>query len=120
MLDTQTKGTGASVVPLEDVLKKRGPDRVPGFKFRELQPREEPAPEAARPHEFKLIDVVSRAVLAERVDARAAIRALEDVRSIVDVSISVWEPKAERWRLLTFGESRLLWERRGHLSDPAA
>jgi hypothetical protein len=39
--------------------------------------------------------------------------ALEDVRSIVDVSIFVWEPSAERWRMLTFAESRLLWDYRG-------
>lgn len=117
VLDTQTKGTGASMVPLEDVLKKPGSDRVAGFVFHKLEPREDPEPEPAGPHEFKVVDVVSRQVVAEGVDAREAIQALEGVRSIVDVSISVWEPTAERWRLLTFGESRLLWERRGQLAD---
>jgi len=26
--------------------------------------------------------------------------------------VFVWEPKAERWRLLTLAEQRVLWERR--------
>jgi hypothetical protein len=106
------------MVPLEDVLKKPGSDRVPGFVFRKLKPREEAAPEPARPYEFKVVDLMSRRVLADGVDARAAIRTLEDVRSIVDVNIFVWEPASERWRLLTFGESRMLWERRGRLTEP--
>jgi hypothetical protein len=59
------------------------------------------------------VDVMTRQTLAEDVDARDAVRALEGVRSIVDVSMFVWEPEAERWRLLTYDEGRLLWDRRG-------
>jgi hypothetical protein len=33
----------------------------------------------------------------------------------VDVTVYVWEPKAERWRLLTFGETKALWDYRGRL-----
>ena len=46
------------------------------------------------------------------VDARGAVEALEDARSIVDVIAYVWEPEAERWRMLTFAETRALWDRR--------
>ena len=37
---------------------------------------------------------MTRRVLAEDVDARGAVAALADVRSVVDVSISVWDEKA--------------------------
>ena len=36
----------------------------------------------------------------------------EEARSIVDVTLYVWEPDAEDWRMLTHRERRLLWERR--------
>jgi hypothetical protein len=60
---------------------------------------------------------MTRQVLADDVDARTAVQALEGVRSIVDVTVSVWETKAQRWRLLTFGETQALWEHRGEGSD---
>jgi hypothetical protein len=52
-------------------------------------------------------------VLAEGADARATVRALEQVRSVVDVTIWVWQPETERWRMLSLEESRALWEYRG-------
>ena len=62
---------------------------------------------------------MTRQVLAEDVDARAAVEALEDVRSIVDVIVYVWEPESERWRMLSFGETQALWEWRGKVEQPA-
>jgi hypothetical protein len=112
VLETQTKGTGASVVPLDDVLRKPGSAPVPGFGFRKLDPEPAEAPEAREPRRFKVVDVMTREALADGVDARTAVDVLEDVRSIVDVSIFVWEPTGERWRLLSFAESRMLWEYR--------
>src|SRR5436305_8576459 len=113
VLETQTKGTGANVVPLSKVLKKPGSsESVPGFVFHKLEPRED-EPEPAQPHRFKVTDVMTREVLAEDIDARGAVEALKNIRSIVDVVIHVWEPDSERWRLLTFGETRALWEHRG-------
>jgi hypothetical protein len=112
VLETQTKGTGANMVPLDKVLK--GPSKpVPGFGFRKPLPREAEPPAPREPYRFKLTDVMTRQVLAEDVDAREAVKALEDVRSIVDVVVHVWEPNARRWRMLTFGEVRALWDRRG-------
>ena len=65
---------------------------------------------------------MTREVLAEGVDARAAVDALEHIRSVVDVVVHVWEPDTERWRLLTFGETMALWDYRGRreASTPAA
>ena len=120
VLDTETKGTGANMVPLERVLRKPGSsDAVPGFVFRKLERRPE-QPEPHRPHRFKVVDLMTRRVLAEDADARETVRALEQVRRIVDVSIFVWEPAAERWRLLTFDEGRLLWDHRGRGEELAS
>ena len=119
VLDTETKGTGANMVPLERVLRKPGAsDAVPGFAFRKLErPPQEPEPR--EPYRFKIIDLMTRQTVAQDVDARDAVRALEDVRSIVDVSIFLWEPQSERWRLMTFDEGRLLWDYRGRVDELA-
>ncbi|HUJ34105.1 MAG TPA: hypothetical protein VLW51_02770 [Solirubrobacteraceae bacterium] len=63
---------------------------------------------------------MTREVLADGADTRATVRLLEDVRSIVDVTIWVWQPEAERWRMLTLEEARSLWEYRGRMDDVAA
>ena len=52
------------------------------------------------------------AVLAEDVEAREALDVLAGLPSVVDVRVSVWQPKAQRWRLLTPGEQKALWARR--------
>ncbi len=117
VLDTETKGTGATMVPLERILRKPGSDGVPEFALPELRP---PAPDHDEPqkaHAFKVIDVMSRAVIGEDIDARTTVKLLEDVRSIVDVTVYVWEAKTERWRMLTFGETKVLWEHRGRLPE---
>jgi hypothetical protein len=120
VLDTETKGTGANMVPLDRVLRKAGSDAVPGFSFPALKP---PAPseiEPRAPRRFKVVDVQTREMLAEDADARTTIRALEPVRSIVDVNVWVWQPERERWRMLTMDELRALWEYRGQVEDPEA
>ena len=110
VLETQTKGTGANVVPLGRVLKRSEP--VPGFNIRKPEPRE-PAPAAPRePYRFRIADVMTRQVVADDVDAREAVAALADVRSIVDVIVYVWDPEADHWRMLSFGETQALWEHR--------
>ena len=120
MLETQTKGTGANVVPLDKVLRKPGAsDSVPGFAFRKPE-RSDPQPPSPRvPHRFKLTDVMTRQVLVEDVDVRGAIEALEGLRSIVDVIVHVWEPAPGRWRMLSLGETQALWDWRGNLQQPA-
>jgi hypothetical protein len=112
VLDTDTKGTGAEMVPLDKVQQKPAPTFEPLFvppkpKRREPKPAEPRAPRA-----FKVVDVTTRAVLADGAGARETLEALSRVRSIVDVTVSVWEPATERWRLLTLAEQRVLWDRR--------
>jgi hypothetical protein len=101
------------MVPLETVLEKPAPSNETLF-VPPKRKRREPEPAAPRaPRRFRIVDVASQAVLADRVSARNALGVLRGVRSSVDVHVSVWEPQAERWRLLTLGEQRLLWDRRG-------
>ena len=119
ILDTETKGTGANMVPLEKVLRRGDPDvdRV----FDPPKPRvpavEEPAPRA--PREFKVVDVMTRQVLAEDADGRATVDLLKTLRSMVDVVLFVWEPEQAEWRMLSLDEQRAIWalrdrERAGH------
>jgi hypothetical protein len=111
VLDTHTKGTGANMVPLERVLR-HGSDTVPGFV---LPDRRRPEPEPAEPrapYRFRVLDVMTRQPLAEDVDARGAVEALRGARSIVDVTVYVYDEDAEQWRRLTFGETKALWDHR--------
>ena len=108
VLDTETKGTGAEMVPLEKALKRREPAFAPvlgGGK----RPPPSADPPAKAPRKFKLVDVMTREVLAVDADARAAVDLLQGFRSIVDVHVYVWEPKRPGWRLLSLREQRLLW-----------
>jgi hypothetical protein len=114
VLDTGTKGTGAEMVPLEKVLKKPAPRSGRDF----VVPSAEPAsaePERSEPRQpptFKVIDVMTRETLAEGASARATVDLLAGLRSVVDVSIYVWEAAKERWRLLPHRDQKLLWSLR--------
>jgi hypothetical protein len=112
VLDTATKGTGANVVPLDEVLQKPSKSVEPLFVPPPPRPRPQPAPEPRVPRSFKVVDISTRQVLTEGTGARETVEVLEGVRSIVDVNIYVWQPRAEKWRLLTFDERRLLWDAR--------
>ena len=111
VLDTHTKGTGANMVPLERVLK-RGSDTVPGFALPERRSQQPRPAQQRRPYRFKIVDLMTRQTLAEDVDARDAVEALNGVRSIVDVTVHMWDETTAQWRRLTFGETRALWEQR--------
>jgi hypothetical protein len=114
VLDTSTKGTGASVVPLESTLEKprSRPLKVP--KATPRKPEPEPAPRT--PRRFKVVDLVSSETLAEGADMRATLDVLSEVRSTVDVRIFVWDDEADKWHLLTLPEQRALWDA-GHAGD---
>ena len=92
------------MVPLDSVLEKPAPSREPLFVPPKRRPREPKPPEPRAPRRFKIVDVVSQAVLAEDASTRDALDVLSDVRSIVDVHVSVWEPNggslaaAHAWR----------------------
>jgi hypothetical protein len=119
VLDTSTKGTGATMVPLESVLRKPGGRSEPIYVPPPRRP-EAPAPaQPRRPRRFKIVDVRSREVLAEDVAAGAAIEVLRGVGSIVDVTVYVLDADESKWRLLTLDEQRLLWHHRSAVSDTA-
>lgn len=109
MLDTETKGTGAQMVPLENVLDES--TRAAPVMVRPQPPRSEPSAPRA-PWRFKVVDVMTRQVLAQDADARQTVDVLRDVPRAVDVSVFAWEPKAEKWRMLTHRENEMIWRAR--------
>jgi hypothetical protein len=111
VLDTETKGTGAQMVPLEKVLRR--PEPAPSRRRRRpSRGRQAPEPEPRQPLRFKVVDALTRQVLAEGADGAATMDLLAGLRSVVDVDIFVWEPKAGRWRPLTLGERQAVWRLR--------
>ncbi len=112
ILDTETKGTGANVVPLEKIQRRAPADparlRVPP----KPRPKAPPEPMPKEPHRFKVVDLMTREVLAEDVDARTTVEVLGGVRSIVDINLYVWRPDRQDWRLLPLEDKRALWEYR--------
>ena len=108
ILDTETKGTGAQMVPLENVETK------PESKLRPTVVRPKPRrasrpPEPRGPRRFKVVDVMTEQALAKGTAARETVDVLEGVRSVVDVSIYEWQERDARWRRLTRSERRAFW-----------
>jgi hypothetical protein len=119
VLDTDTKGTGAQMVPLEKALeRKRGAasgERIAVIRRERDSESKEGAAEVAEPRpprRFKVRNALSRQVLADGVGVQEALDALASVRSVVDATVYVWEPEQDEWRPLTIGEQKALWERR--------
>ena len=112
VLRTETKGTGAEMVPLDRVTT-RSSEPAPVFvppKRASAPRRTAPSPE--RPHQFKIVDVLTRQTLAEHSNIRDAVGVLRDIRSPVDIDVYVWREEPGRWRLLTFEEKSALWDLR--------
>jgi hypothetical protein len=120
VLETHTKGTGANIVPVERdpeaPAREREPEPV--FVHPPTNPKPPKPPEPRAPRRFKVVDVTTREVLAEDASARAALAALRDVESVTDVAVSSWSEKHGRYRLLTHGEQKALWDMR-HVTAPA-
>jgi hypothetical protein len=115
------------MVPLEKALKQPGSDPAPrrARPVPKPRPKDKPA-EPTPPRRFRVIDARSRELLAEDSNAPETLELLRQVEQPVDVSIYVWEPKPETWRLLTIREKSLLWDfrqrrpARAEQSAPAA
>jgi hypothetical protein len=120
ILDTETKGTGAHVVPLEKALKRPRAEEDLALVALERPPRVTQPVEPPAPRQFKIVDIRSSQVLAEGVSASAAVDLLEGIDSVVDVRIYVWMREAKRWRLLTLAEQKALWGFRGQAPLAAA
>ena len=117
VLHTETKGTGAQMVPLESV-EKRASHVEPVFVPRKPATPAEPEPPKPRaPRMFKVVDLMTRQELADGVLAQEALDVLRDARSIVDVNVYVWQEERERWRPLTFAERRVMWDQ-AHAPEP--
>jgi hypothetical protein len=112
VLDHETKGTGAEMVPLEKVRSAGATTRGPTI-VREPRPLPQKAPEPRRPPRFKIVDVMTRQVLAEDVDTRTAVGVLEGIRSVVDVNVYVWRHDEGDWLQLSQHDRGTLWDLRG-------
>jgi hypothetical protein len=118
VLDTETKGTGAEMVPLEKVLERRRSSRAVEDerpRRRSRPPRREPQapePQPRRPRRFKVVDVMTRRPVAEDVGMHETLELLNDFRSVVDVIVYAWDRERADWRPLTMREQKLLWESR--------
>jgi hypothetical protein len=112
VLDTETKGTGAQMVPLDSVAAEPAPAPRRLLGPAKPEPRRKAAPEPRAPRVFRVVDVLTRQVLADGAGARETVEVLGTVRSTVDVNVFVWAEKARTWRLLSFAEQQALWERR--------
>jgi hypothetical protein len=108
VLDTETKGTGAEMLPLEKVLREPGPGRPPVLAPTGARGKA-PRPEPESHWRFKVVDVMTQRPLAEDVDVRATIDALADVRSPVDVAVYARGSPSQGWRPLTLRDRKKLW-----------
>lgn len=123
VLDTETKGTGAHIAPIEKSGHPAARER--DLELVEFDRPRRPAPGAPEPEalRFKVVSVMSSQVLAEGVSAREAVQALEGLRSVIDARVFVWAQERGRWRLLSLDEAKALWAFRGRLdalASPAA
>jgi hypothetical protein len=109
LLDSETKGTGAHVLPLDAVLKKPTAERDLALVELERPTRAQRVIKAPGQRTFKVVDVMSARVLAEGVSAAETVELLERARSVVDVRVYVWMREARRWRLLSLQEQKALW-----------
>ena len=110
ILDTETKGTGAHMVPLEQATKRSSAMEPVYVPRKPARPQEPQAPAPRTPRKFRIIDVMTRQTLADGSTAREAVEVLGGVRSILDVEVYAWDEQRARWRLLTVSEQRAMWE----------
>ncbi len=110
VLHTETKGTGAQMVPLEKA-QERPASAEPVFVPRERAPVDESrAPEPVEPRRFRIVDVMTRRTLLDGASIRDALTVLREVRSAVDVNVYVWEKDRQRWRPLAFEEQHAMMD----------
>jgi hypothetical protein len=112
VLDTETKGTGAHIVP----LTRRARSAPAELALVQLHPGvpqagdgETAHADAPAPKRFKVLDVLTQQTLAEDVSAVDAVRALAPLRSPLDAFVFVREADAERWRMLSLDDTRTLF-----------
>ena len=112
MLDTETKGTGATMVPLDRFEHPQEPKPGKLWVPPKRTPREPKPPEPRAPRRFRVVDVLTRAVLQDDGSVRETLALLGGVDHMHDVNLYVWEPDDDRWRLLSIAEQQVVWDRR--------
>jgi hypothetical protein len=112
VLDTETKGTGAQMVPLDRVQQREEPKRERIWVPPKRRPRTPEPPARKLPRRFRVVDVVTREVLADEAGARELLAVLGHVEHVHDVNVFVWEAEDDRWRLLSLAEQDTVWQRR--------
>jgi hypothetical protein len=117
ILDTETKGTGAHIKPLEPARAKPDDARELALVTLEGPPRPTPEKPQPEPLRLKVVDVLGARTLGEDVDVREAVRLLDGVRSPLDVRVFVRAGANAKWRLIGRDELKTLWGFRG--SAPA-
>jgi hypothetical protein len=110
VLRTETKGTGAQMVPLESVSQRSSPAEPVFVPRKTRRPRKPQAPRPRPPRKFKIVDVMTRETVVEHASTREAVDSLRSARSIIDANVYVWDEERERWRLLSLPEQRSIWE----------
>jgi hypothetical protein len=110
VLDTETKGTGARMVPLESVEKRTSTVEPVFVPRKPSRPREPAAQTPAAPRRFTVVDLMTRQRIVDGAGVKETVDAFRSVRSIVDVDVYIWQEQPARWRRLTIGERRALWD----------
>src|SRR6478672_4914683 len=119
ILDSETKGTGAHIAPLDDGTAKSRAERDLSLVKLERAPAPAKEPAPPEPLRFRVVDVMSARVLGEDIDARETVGLLEDMHSVLDARVFVRVPKTGRWRLLGLDEQKALWRFRGRAQAAA-
>ena len=110
VLDTETKGTGAHMVPLERATKRSRASEPVFVPRKAVPPREPYAPAPRPPRRFRIVDVMTRRTLLEDANAREAVDVLGGVRTPLDVNVYIWHEERSRWQMLAVSDQRALWE----------
>ena len=112
VLDTETKGTGAHMVPLDELESRERPRPGKMWVPPKKTPRAPEPPKPRPPRRFRVLDVVTRALLQADGSVKETLTLLGGIEHMHDVNLYVWEPDEDRWRLLSIDEQRVVWERR--------
>jgi hypothetical protein len=108
VLHTETKGTGAQMVPLKSIEKRSSTTAPVLVRRKSARPSKQHVSEPKAPRRFRIVDLMTRQTLVDDASTQEAVNALKDVRSAVDVNVYVWQEARERWRLLPFADKRAM------------
>ena len=72
-------------------------------------PAPQPRAEPEQPRRFRVTSVLSGRTVADDAGAREVVEAMRASRSIADLRVDVWDPRAEGWRPLSLRERNALW-----------